>query len=561
MATASLHRLVRQLQHSAKATGLGELPDQDLLDRLLAGDTSAFEALVWRHGGLVLSACRRVLTDEADAEDAFQATFLALLQGARSIRRRNEVGAWLCGVAHRVAVDALADALRRRQRERRAARTEAAPAAPDLSWREACAALHGELDRLPDKYRLPLVLCYLRGLSRDEAARQLGWTVQSLKGRLERGRLLLRDRLARRGITLSAGLLAALGDSAAASTVPSRLVQVTLHAATGGRRSAAVAALVEGATHAMFRSQVPVIASLLLVTGLLVGVVALRQLPTRAAVVADPAPGPEVELKWKFTEGKLFYQTMTTTTTQNMTVTGTKVEQKQEQTFFFEWKPIKIAKDKVTLTQKIIGLKMNNKFFDALKDNSFTITIDTKEMKVTSIEGHEKFINKLIETNPQMKPLLEKFLGKEALLDMQSTTMFTALPGKKVKKNDTWRRKSLLDMGSIGRYETSYTYTYEGPAKNKSHKIDLKIDLKYSPPDANTVANLPFKIKDAKLEAKDSTGTIVYDPKTGWIKSSEMKLKLTGTLTLGIGQQSTAVELTQEQTTKILTSADNPIKK
>ncbi|HKB41361.1 MAG TPA: sigma factor, partial [Gemmataceae bacterium] len=131
MATASFHRLVRQLRHSAEATSLGELPDQDLLDRLLTGDTLAFEALVWRHGGLVLSACRRVLADEAAAEDAFQATFLALLQTARSIRRRNEVGGWLCGVAHRIAVDALADTLRRRQRERRAARTEAAPAAPD----------------------------------------------------------------------------------------------------------------------------------------------------------------------------------------------------------------------------------------------------------------------------------------------------------------------------------------------------------------------------------------------------------------------------------------------
>src|SRR5262245_34403043 len=99
MATASLHLLVRQLRHSVEAARLGELPDQVLLDRLLAGDPSAFEALVWRHGGLVLSACRRVLADEAAAEDAFQATFLALLQGACSIRRRNEVGAWLCGVA------------------------------------------------------------------------------------------------------------------------------------------------------------------------------------------------------------------------------------------------------------------------------------------------------------------------------------------------------------------------------------------------------------------------------------------------------------------------------
>jgi len=307
-----------------------------------------------------------------------------------------------------------------------------------------------------------------------------------------------------------------------------------------------------------------------------------------AAVVAGPALGQDATLEWKFTKDKTFYQTMTTTTTQNMTVTGTKVEQKQEQTFFFEWKVIKVDKDKVTLEQKIIGLKMNidiggskisydssstaqgganpnqnnplNKFFEALKDAAFTLTLDTKETKVTSIEGHEKFVNKLTEANPQMKPLLEKILSKEALKDM-AEPMFAALPGKKVKKNESWPRKSTLDMGPIGKYETTYTYTYEGPAKDQSEKIGVKTDLKYTPPEGKDAANLPFKIKNASLTAKDSTGTITYDPKAGWVKLSEMTMKLTGTLTIEIGQQSTTVELTQDQTTKITTSADNPLKK
>src|SRR5437764_12742241 len=188
---------------------------------------------------------------------------------------------------------------------------------------------------------------------------------------------------------------------------------------------------------------------------------------------------------------------MTTTTTQTKTVTGTKVEQKQEQTFFFEWKVIKVDKDKVTLEQKIIGLKMNidiggskisydssaakeganpnqnnplNKFFEALKDAAFTITLDTKETKVTSIAGHEKFVTKLTEANQQMKPLLEKILSKEALKDM-AEPMFAALPGKKMKKNETWPRKSKLDMGPIGTYETTYTYTYEGPDKDKNETV------------------------------------------------------------------------------------------
>src|SRR5262249_31684883 len=159
-------------------------------------------------------------------------------------------GAWLYGVAHRVAVDVLADAQRRHRRERRAARTEAVPPPMDLSWREACAALHTELDRLPDRDRLPPVLCYLRRLSRGGAGPPLGWWVGAVKGRLERGREKLRQRLVRRGITLSAGLLAMLGDSTVAGTVPPRLVQTTLQAAMDCV-PASVAALVHGVTPAM----------------------------------------------------------------------------------------------------------------------------------------------------------------------------------------------------------------------------------------------------------------------------------------------------------------------
>jgi hypothetical protein len=168
-------------------------------------------------------------------------------------------------------------------------------------------------------------------------------------------------------------------------------------------------------------------------------------------------------------------------------------------------------------------------------------------------------VAKLTEANPQMKPLLEKILSKEALKDM-AEPMFAALPGKK-KKGDSWPRKSTLDMGPIGKYETTYTYTYEGPDKDKNEKIAVKTELKYTPPDPKDAANLPFHIKNAKLETKDSTGTIVYDPKLGWPKSSELTMKLTGTLTIEIGRQSTEVELTQEQATRITTSADNPIKK
>src|SRR5205085_10429243 len=134
MATASLSRLVRCLHHSAEADRLVGLSDEGLLERFLAGDPSAFEQLVWRHGPAVLAACRKVLSVEADVEDAFQATFLTFLRSARSIRVRGAVGGWLYGVAHRVAVQALDASARRQRREHRAAQAEAVAATLDLSW-------------------------------------------------------------------------------------------------------------------------------------------------------------------------------------------------------------------------------------------------------------------------------------------------------------------------------------------------------------------------------------------------------------------------------------------
>jgi RNA polymerase sigma factor (sigma-70 family) len=204
------------------------LSDQQLLERYLdQGDEPAFAALVRRHGPRVRAACRQVLTDAADIDDAFQATFLVLLDKARSMCWRPDLGGWLFGVAHRIALRARASAAARQRHEARVVRPACGVEA-DLSWREAVAVLHEELDRLPDRLRLPLLLCYLEGLSRDEAAQQLGWSSSTTKGRLELGRRRLRDRLARRGITLTAGLLAVLGNSAAASMVPPRLVQTTL---------------------------------------------------------------------------------------------------------------------------------------------------------------------------------------------------------------------------------------------------------------------------------------------------------------------------------------------
>src|SRR5262245_1828757 len=168
MATQQLNRLAGLLKSAYSATRLGDEPDADLLDRCRTGnDPAAFEAVVRRHGGRVLAACRKVLSDAADIDDAFQATFLVLLQHPRAIRKRDSLGAWLYGVAHRIAVRARDTAARRRHLLQRSASPAEVAELPDLSWREACGVLHEELDKLPDNLRLPLALCYLEGLSRD----------------------------------------------------------------------------------------------------------------------------------------------------------------------------------------------------------------------------------------------------------------------------------------------------------------------------------------------------------------------------------------------------------
>jgi hypothetical protein len=309
-----------------------------------------------------------------------------------------------------------------------------------------------------------------------------------------------------------------------------------------------------------------------------------------AAVVAIlPASGQESDLTWKFTKDKTFYQEMTTTTEQKMKVQGTDVEQKQTQTFYFSWTPVDPIDEKagtVTLKQKIIGLKMNidiggskinydstatdaaggaanplHRFFEALKEAEFKLTLDTKKMKVTGITGHDEFVKKLSDANPQMKPLLDKILSKQALQDM-STPLFAAMPGEKKKKGDSWGKDDpiKLDMGPIGSYTTTFTYTYEGPDKDKVEHVTVKTELKYEAP-KDPAGGLPFRIKSAELKSKDGTGDVVVDLQANTVKSSKIKMTLTGNLTIEIGQQSTSVDLTQDQTTEIKISEKNPIEK
>ena len=182
-------------------------PDAALVRRFLAGrDEAAFAELVGRYGGLVQGVCRRALGHAHDAEDAAQAVFLVLARSAGRLRNESSVAAWLHGVAVRVCRKALA---RRAKRPPVPPAPVASPPADEaVAWQDARRAIDDALAALPDALRRPLVLCYLQGLTRDEASSRLGWSLSTFRGRLERGRDRLRAELVRRGFPLAVGLLA-----------------------------------------------------------------------------------------------------------------------------------------------------------------------------------------------------------------------------------------------------------------------------------------------------------------------------------------------------------------
>src|SRR5271170_5268095 len=186
------------------------LDDRQLLQQFSSGDEAAFTEIVDRHGGLVMGVCRRVLQHTQDAEDAFQATFMVLARKAGKIAWQESIANWLHGVACRIAFQVRRETTLVPKLEFGNESAEPAVNGPDPAWSELKPVLDEELGRLPARYRKPLVLCCLEGKSRDEAAAQLGWSIGSLKGRLERGRELLRSRLARRGLALSTALASLL---------------------------------------------------------------------------------------------------------------------------------------------------------------------------------------------------------------------------------------------------------------------------------------------------------------------------------------------------------------
>jgi RNA polymerase sigma factor (sigma-70 family) len=243
-ALSSILRHVRRIAADAdRAT-----TDTGLLARYAESrDESAFEQLLSRHGPLVWGVCTRLLRDRHIAEDAFQATFLVLARRPTAVRRPEALGCWLHGVARRVAG--------KLRRPPRVAVNDQTPIADGsatpfdrVTGRELLGLLDEELGNLPERLRAPLVLCYLEGRTRDEAARALGWSLGTLKRRLEQGKAGLRFRLERRGVSLPAALLTvALAEQSAEGAVPGLLIETVLRA-TGSKVAAVTSAISATAT-------------------------------------------------------------------------------------------------------------------------------------------------------------------------------------------------------------------------------------------------------------------------------------------------------------------------
>jgi RNA polymerase sigma factor (sigma-70 family) len=217
----------------ANSVAAAETTDAELLARFArVRDEAAFEALVRRHGPMVLGVCRRVLPESHDAEEAFQVTFVVLARKAGELKQPGRLASWLYGVANRVSRKARVSAARRGKHERAAAGTDSIVPLDGLDA-DVRSVLDEEMLALPEKYRAPLVLCYLEGLTNEAAAERLGWPSGSMSYRLSRGRDLLRKRLIRRGVMLAMWPIfwQTLSESASAHPVPERLVEATVERA------------------------------------------------------------------------------------------------------------------------------------------------------------------------------------------------------------------------------------------------------------------------------------------------------------------------------------------
>lgn len=298
MAAANIQGFLRHVTRDMAAEMLGDLSDQHLVQRALTvRDEASFQAIVDRHGPMVYRVCWRVLQHVQDTEDAFQATFLVLARNLRTLREHSSLASWLHGVAHRTALKCKTQSATRRSREQHATRAVSVPP-DDMTWGELRAALDAELVLLPEKWRLPLVLCYLEGRTQDDAASQLKWSKSTLKRRLEEACAALGNRLKGRGFTLSTTLSAVLVADCTSPAAPTpglaALTVKAVAALTSGHIittsvSSTVVALAEGMKmKPMLTGRLKAAILFLSVVGLAGAVLGLAEFRLEAAIQQQP---------------------------------------------------------------------------------------------------------------------------------------------------------------------------------------------------------------------------------------------------------------------------------
>ena len=310
MGTSPRNEIINHLRRAVLRRDGAGLTDSQLLEcYVLQREEAAFAALVHRHGPMVWGVCHRLLHHHQDTEDAFQATFLVLVRKASTLASRELLANWLYGVAYRTACKARGMIFKRRLRERQVTQMPEPKGLQNQTWPDLEPLLDEELSRLPDKYRIPIILCDLEGKTRKEAARHVGCPEGTLAARLARARAMLARKLAHRGLALSAGTVAALlSEKATAAQVPASVLSSTIKAAslfaagpaaTMEAISAPVAALTEGVLKAMVLTKLKTAVGVMVVATLASIGVGLLTLPVlwagsgEVAITKDRPPASE----------------------------------------------------------------------------------------------------------------------------------------------------------------------------------------------------------------------------------------------------------------------------
>jgi len=590
MPNKPLNALIRHMRVSTQPPASQELSDSELLDRFVQRcDQAAFELLVWRHGTMVFNHCLRVLHREHDAEDAFQATFLALARKARAIGKKKSVGSWLYKVAHRVALRSRSTLNLQSLPDEPQVDKDAGDVVANVIGRELSAVIDEELRRLSEKYRTAFVLCQMEGQTIEAAAQILGCPSGTIGTRLARARSLLCRRLTRRGIDIPVAFsarihFAGVPVSLVASTVKAALSGTTHQAVTGGLISAYVANLTNGVLRTMIVKKCVQTCAVIFGLSLLGGVV-VQALESQAIEPGQPPPfsspnqsvnkNAGVLLEWKFALNRPIHQEVTIEFDQIIKIQDQKVKQRQTQDFYLVWTPVEHLGDNWRLRLTIQGLKMEmdtggNKvsfdssqdqdkpgslfeFYRALIGTPITVTLN-KENKVQKIEGRDEFLKNYNSLNSSVPVFMKTVLSDDAIQQLVETS-FGGLPRGTIQPGEDWSLISKFGLIPVEDCPLTSRFTYAG-LEGKLDKITIRVE-------GNPKEKHLLRTKDGnariELQRLEGTGMHLFDRMKGRSVSSERNLMFEGKYIQMVGGKESERDISQTQKTTIKTTEVAPL--